>query len=113
LKDAKEPDWGTISLASYYREKSYTLGFKGSFLHWKPEAERLTANFGAIYKVDSNTTAKAKVDLNANLSLSWKHVFSKNLTASVSTGINLKKPESFVTDKKVPVPIGFQFDFSY
>jgi len=113
LKDAKEPDWGTITLSSYYRDKSYTLGFKGSFLHWNKPEERLTATLGALYKVDDNTTVKAKVDLNANLSLVWKHIFTKNLTGSVSTGINLRKPDDFVSQKKVPVPIGFQFDFSY
>jgi len=31
FKDGTEHDFGTLSLSSYYKNKSYTLGFKGSF----------------------------------------------------------------------------------
>jgi len=34
FKDGTDIDFGTISLSSYYRDKSYTIGFKGSYQHW-------------------------------------------------------------------------------
>jgi len=72
-----------------------------------------SVTLGGIAKIDDKNVVKAKVDLDANVSLSLKHVHNKHITAFVSTGANLKNFDKFVQDSRIPVPFGLQVDFSY
>jgi len=107
-------DLGKLHLSGYYRHGKYQAGLKTSFLHTETGLEnQLDVTLGGIAKVDDKNVAKAKIDKDANLSLSWKHTCTKHITATVSTGINLKDTGSFVKDTIIPVPVGFQFEFTY
>jgi len=107
-------DLGEVSLAVYYRHNKHQAGIKGSFNHWEKDVnKRVTVGIAGITSLDDKNTAKAKIDLNGNLAVSLKHKWDKHLTATVSTGINLKAPETYVKESKIPVPVGFQFEFSY
>jgi hypothetical protein len=108
-------DLGELNFAVYYRHHSkYQGAVKGSFLHWETDPnKKVQVTLGGIANVDDKNTAKAKIDLNANLALAWKHKWSKNLTATLSTAVNLKDPQSYIKDSKIPVPVGIQLEFSY
>lgn len=105
---------GTVNVAGYYKHGKYQVGVRGSYTHAEKEEDRKTSvALGGIAKVDDKHTVKAKVDLDANVSLSWKHVCSKHITTYLSTGANLKVLDKFVQDSRIPVPLGVQLDFSY
>jgi hypothetical protein len=105
---------GELSLAVYYRHNKHQAAVKGSFNHWETDVDkRVTVALAGISSLDAKNTAKAKIDLNGNFAVSLKHKWDKNVTATISTGINLKKPESYVKESKIPVPVGFQFEFAY
>jgi len=113
-KVADELGLGAVHLGAYYRHGKYQAGLKGTFTHWETEnLKKFQATVGGIASIDDKNTAKAKIDQNANLSVSLKHKCSKNLTASVSTGINLKDAHSFVKETTIPVPIGVQLEFAF
>jgi len=108
-------DLGELNFGVYYRHHAkYQGAVKGSFSHWETDPnKKVQVTLGGIANIDDKNTAKAKIDLNANFALALKHKVCKNLTATISTAVNLKDPQSYVKDSKIPVPVGLQFEFSY
>lgn len=107
-----DPTAQTVTVAAATRVGSNDYAAKIAY-NLLNKNDPIEASIATVAKVNSQTTVRAKLDSKTNLALSTKFVHSKNLTLQVGTAVQLNEPNTFTTNKVVPVPLGISLNFSY
>jgi len=102
---------GKLALTGVYKDANYWgLGQ----VVYDLTKEAATFEGGVVYTVDSNTSLRAKVSHNADLTIGARYKLNKNVSLNVGTFATLKTPEKIVNkNRTVPIPFGVQVEFSF
>jgi len=68
-----------------------------------------------ITEYSDKNSLKAKIDIQSNVQLAWKHNCSKNISSTLGTRFKIFGAEDrfYNKDSRLPIPLGLQLEFNY